>query len=169
MKVPIFGGCPVENPTKKANRLEALLRGISLSEYGSERFRVRLRRLSEYGSVASLVERPTRETRAKQYSDTVLIKPQSCSAIVASAPFSSSDVASSAHAAVVASFLLQIFCFNIAGSSDMFVDSSSLGTLGRRGFAEPGASDVGMRACVCDVCMRAYVTCACVRACMCVW
>ena len=72
MKVPIFGGCPVENPTKKANRLEALLRGISLSEYGSERFRVRLRRLSEYGSVASLVERPTRETRAKQYSDTVL-------------------------------------------------------------------------------------------------
>ena len=38
VKVPIFGGFPVENPTKKANRLKALLRGISLSEYGSERF-----------------------------------------------------------------------------------------------------------------------------------
>ena len=72
VKVPIFGGFPVENPTKKANRLKALLRGISLSEYGSERFQVRLRRLSEYGSVACLVERPTRETRAEQYSDTVL-------------------------------------------------------------------------------------------------
>ena len=67
MKVRIFGGFPVENPTKKANRLEALLRGISLSEYGSEGFRVRLRRLSEYGSVACLIER-----RAEQYSDTVL-------------------------------------------------------------------------------------------------
>ena len=75
MKVPIFGGFPVENPTKKANRLKALLRGISLSEYGSEGFRVRLRRLSEYGSVAYLVERPTRETRAEQYSDTVLSHP----------------------------------------------------------------------------------------------
>ena len=29
-------------------------------------------RLSEYGSVACLVERPTRETQAEQYSDTVL-------------------------------------------------------------------------------------------------
>ena len=48
------------------------LRGISLSEYGSEGFRVQLRRLSEYGSVACLVERPTWETRAEQYSDTVL-------------------------------------------------------------------------------------------------
>ena len=72
MKVPIFGGFPVENPTKKANRLKALLRGVSLSEYGSEGFRVRLRGLSEYGSVAYFVERPTRETRAEQYSDTVL-------------------------------------------------------------------------------------------------
>ena len=72
MKVPIFGGFPVENPTKKANHLKALLRVIFLSEYGSERFRVRLRRLSEYGSVAHLVERPKRETRAEQYSDTVL-------------------------------------------------------------------------------------------------
>ena len=62
----------VENPTKKANRLKALLRAISLSEYGSEGFRVRLRGLSEYGPVAYLVERPTRETRAEQYSDTVL-------------------------------------------------------------------------------------------------
>ena len=68
MRVPIFGGLPVENPTNKANRLEALLRGISLSEYGSEGLRVRLRRSSEYGSVAYLVERPTRETRAEQYS-----------------------------------------------------------------------------------------------------
>ena len=73
VKVPIFGGFPVENPTKKANRLKALLRGIALSEYGSEGFRVRLRRLSEYGSVAYLVERPTGETRAEQYSDTVLV------------------------------------------------------------------------------------------------
>ena len=69
VKVPIFGGFPVENPTKKANRLNALLRGISLSEYGSEGLGVRLRRLSEYGSVAYEVERPT---RAEQYSDTVL-------------------------------------------------------------------------------------------------
>ena len=72
VKVPIFGGFPVENPTKKANRLKALLRGISLSEYGSEGFRVRSRRSSKYGSVAYLVERPTRETQAEQYSDTVL-------------------------------------------------------------------------------------------------
>ena len=72
VKVPIFGGFPVENPTKKGTGLEALLRGDSLSEYASEGFRVRLRRLSEYGSVACLVERPTRETRAEQYSDTVL-------------------------------------------------------------------------------------------------
>ena len=62
MKVPIFGGFPVENPTKKANRLKALLRGISLSEYGSEGLRVQLRRVSEYSSLAYLVERPTRET-----------------------------------------------------------------------------------------------------------
>ena len=74
MKVQIFGGFPVESPTKKANRLKALLRGISLSEYGSEGFRVRLRGLSEYGSVAYLVERPTWETQAEQYSDTVLRK-----------------------------------------------------------------------------------------------
>ena len=40
VKVPIFGGFPVENPTNKANRLKALLRGISLSEYSSEGFRV---------------------------------------------------------------------------------------------------------------------------------
>ena len=73
VKVPIFGGFPVENPTKKANRLKGLLRAIPLSEYGSEGFRVLLRGLSEYGSVACLLERPTRETRAEQYSDTVLI------------------------------------------------------------------------------------------------
>ena len=72
VKVPIFGGFPVESPTNTANRLRALLRGISLSEYSSERFRVRLRRLSEYGSVACLVERPPWETLAEQYSDTVL-------------------------------------------------------------------------------------------------
>ena len=66
VKVPIVGGFPVENPTKKANRLKALQRGLSLSEYGSEGFQVRLRRLSEYSSVAYLVERPTRETRAEQ-------------------------------------------------------------------------------------------------------
>ena len=71
VKVPIFGGFPVENPTKKANRLKALLREISLSEYGSWRFLGRLRRLSEYGSVGYLVERPAQETQAEQYSDTI--------------------------------------------------------------------------------------------------
>ena len=42
-----------------------------MSEYGSEGLRVRLRGLSEHGSVAYFVERPTRETSAEQYSDTV--------------------------------------------------------------------------------------------------
>ena len=78
VKVQIFGGFPVESPTKKANRLKALLRGISLSKYDSEGFRVRLRRVSEYGSVAYLVERPTRETQAEQSSDTVLVGPYPC-------------------------------------------------------------------------------------------
>ena len=52
----------------------ALLRGASLSKYASEGFRivVRLRRLSDYGSVAHIFERPIRETQAKQYSDTAL-------------------------------------------------------------------------------------------------
>ena len=72
VKVSIFGGFPVENPTNKATGLKALLTGIALSEYGLEGFRVQLTRLSEY-SVACLVERPTRETQAEQYSDTVLI------------------------------------------------------------------------------------------------
>ena len=63
---------PIENPTKKANRPKALLSGLSLSEYGSEGSRVLLRGLSEYGSVAYLVERPTWDTRTEQYSDTVL-------------------------------------------------------------------------------------------------
>ena len=72
MKVPLFGGFPVENPTNKATASKLFLKAISLSEYGSEGFRVRLRSLSEYGSVAYLLERPTRETRTEQYSDTVL-------------------------------------------------------------------------------------------------
>ena len=72
-KVSIFGGFQVENPTNKATGLKALLTGISLSEYGSEGG-VWLTRLSEYGSVACLVERPTRETQAEQHSDTVLIQ-----------------------------------------------------------------------------------------------
>ena len=38
-------------------------------------FRVRLRRLSEYGSVAYSVERPTRETWAEQYPDIVPDRP----------------------------------------------------------------------------------------------
>ena len=76
VKVPIFGGFPIGNPTKKANRLKAL-QWMFLSEYGSEGLRVRLRRLSEYGSVAYLVERPARETQAEQYSDTVLL-PDGC-------------------------------------------------------------------------------------------
>ena len=73
MKVSIFGGFPVGSPTRKATSSKLFQRGISLSEYGSEGFRVRLRRLSEYGSVVYLVERPTRETQAEQYSDTGLI------------------------------------------------------------------------------------------------
>ena len=72
VKVSIFGGFQVESPTNKATGLKALLTGISLSEYGSEGFRVRLTRLSEYGSGACLVEKPTRKTQAEQYSDTVL-------------------------------------------------------------------------------------------------
>ena len=72
VKVPIFDGFQVENPTKQPPRSSSL-RGMSLSEYGSEGFRARLRRLSEYGSVAYLVERPTWETPAEQYSDTVLV------------------------------------------------------------------------------------------------
>ena len=59
-------------PNRQSNRLKALLRGISLSEYGLEGLLVRLRRLSEYGCVAYLVERPTRETQAEQYSNTAL-------------------------------------------------------------------------------------------------
>ena len=74
MKVPIFGGFPVDNPTKKATASKTSLREISLSEYSSEGFRVRLKRLSKYGSVAYLVERRSRETQAEQYSDTVLLE-----------------------------------------------------------------------------------------------
>ena len=56
VKVQIFGGFPVESPTKKANCLKALLvRGISLSEYGSEGFRVRLRGSSECPSTVLLL------------------------------------------------------------------------------------------------------------------
>ena len=46
---PILGGFPVDNPTKKTTASKTSLREISLSEYGSEGFRVRLKRLSEYG------------------------------------------------------------------------------------------------------------------------
>ena len=42
-------------PTNKATTSKPNLRGLSLSEYGSEVFRVRLRRLSEYSSDATLV------------------------------------------------------------------------------------------------------------------
>ena len=57
--------------------LFVFIKGNSLSEYGSESFWVRLRRLSEHGSVACLVERPAREEQAEQCSDTVLLCPQS--------------------------------------------------------------------------------------------
>ena len=65
VKVPIFGGFPVENPTNKKQPPQSSSKG---------NFFVRVRfggvpRLSEYGSVACLVERPTRETQAEQYSD----------------------------------------------------------------------------------------------------
>ena len=67
MKVPICGGFSLGNPTKQ---LQTLLGGISVFEYGSEEFQVRL---FEYCSVAYLIERPTQEAQAEQYSDTVLI------------------------------------------------------------------------------------------------
>ena len=43
-----------------------------MSECGAEGFRVRLRRLSEYGSVAYLVERLAWEAQAEQHSDNIL-------------------------------------------------------------------------------------------------
>ena len=67
VKVFLFG-----NPTNKEPP-QSFSKGISFSEYGSEGFRLRLRRLYEYGSVAYLVERPTWRTQAEQYSDTVLL------------------------------------------------------------------------------------------------
>ena len=54
---PNFRWIPSWEANWQSNRLDALPRGISLSEYGSEGFRVRLRRLSEYGSVAYLLAR----------------------------------------------------------------------------------------------------------------
>ena len=42
------------------------------SSMGNFFVRVRSKRLSEYGSIAYSVERPTRETKAEQYSDIVL-------------------------------------------------------------------------------------------------
>ena len=64
---------PSWEPNSQGDRLKALLRGISLSEYGSEGFQVLSRRVSENGSVAYLVERPPQETQAQQYSDTTLL------------------------------------------------------------------------------------------------
>ena len=52
VKVPIFAG-----PIYKATASKLFEGGIPLSEYGSEGFRVQLRRLSGYVSVAYLVER----------------------------------------------------------------------------------------------------------------
>ena len=73
MKVPIFGGFPVENPTNKATAPK-LFQG---------NFFVRVRfggvpstaeKVVRVGFVAYLVERPTRETQAEQYSDNALMK-----------------------------------------------------------------------------------------------
>ena len=74
-KGPILGGFPAGNPAHEATASKLFLRGVSLCEYGSEGFRLRLRRLSEYGSVAHSEERPARETQAEQYSDTTLLLP----------------------------------------------------------------------------------------------
>ena len=65
VKAPIFfGGIPSWKPNYSKQPPQMLLhKGITLSEYGSEGFRVRLRRLSEYGFLAYFVERPTWETR----------------------------------------------------------------------------------------------------------
>ena len=73
VKVPIFGGFPVENPTQKATTSK-LFKGEFLCPSTVRRgFQLRLTRLSEHGSVACLVERPTWETQAEQYSDTILV------------------------------------------------------------------------------------------------
>ena len=63
---------PVENPTNTATASK-LSKGSFFVRVRFGGFRVRLRRLSEYGSVACLVERPTQETQAEQYSDTVAV------------------------------------------------------------------------------------------------
>ena len=63
---------------KQGKRLKALLRGISLSESGSEGFRVTVEevvRVRFFLSVVYSDERPTQETQAEQYSDTVLPYP----------------------------------------------------------------------------------------------
>ena len=49
-----FRWIPTWEPKSQGKRLKALLKRISLSNYGSKGFRVRLRRLSVYGSVAVL-------------------------------------------------------------------------------------------------------------------
>ena len=85
---------PTWEPNQQSNCLKALLMGISLSEYGSEGFRVRLTRLSEYISVAYLVERPTRETQAEQYSDTVPVFPEKSWRIHRKRPFVHNSVCS---------------------------------------------------------------------------
>ena len=87
VKVSIFGGFPVENPTKKANRPKALLRAISLSEYGSEVFRVRLRGLSEYGSVACFPKGPFRTKNSTAFESVLFCHHRSFSV---SAPFPAS-------------------------------------------------------------------------------
>ena len=69
---PNFGGFPVENPTNKANRPQSSSKGNFFVRVRFGGVLSTLKRLSEYGSVACLVERPTWETRAEQYSDTVL-------------------------------------------------------------------------------------------------
>ena len=60
-----MGTQPTKQPPQSSSKGDLFVRPSTV--------RVRLRRLSEYGCVAYLVKRPTRETQAEQYSDTTLI------------------------------------------------------------------------------------------------
>ena len=73
VNVPIFGEFWLGNPTKKATASKLFSWKSLCPSTVRMGFWVRSRRLSEYGSVAYLAERPTRETQAEQYSDTTLV------------------------------------------------------------------------------------------------
>ena len=69
-----FRWIPTWQPNSQGNPHKAPLREIPLSEYSSKGFWVGLGRLSEYSSVAYLVERPIRETPTEQSWATAQVK-----------------------------------------------------------------------------------------------